>query len=520
MKLNDLKCAYFLFLFLCSACQTDQQPENERDDLPNIIYILADDLGYGEVGAYGQTKIETPNIDALAKEGMLFSQHYSGAPVCAPARAALLTGKHLGHSPIRGNHEWRERGNVWDYKAMVKDSTLEGQYPLPENTILLPQLLKQGGYTTGMIGKWGLGAPHTHSIPTKMGFDYFFGYNCQRIAHTFYPVHMYENERRYYMENDTLPPRQGLDEGVNPHDKASYDKFNLKNYSPTVSFEKLMGFVEENKSSPFFLYWATPIPHLPLQAPQSWIDYYVDKFGEEEPYYYHQGEKGSYYPSRHPHATYAAMVSYLDENIGKLVTYLKEEGLYENTLIIFSSDNGPSYIGGTDSPWFESGGPFASEYGRGKGFVYEGGIRVPMIACWPNQIAAGSSTDHLSAFWDILPTLCDVGKVNPTEDTDGISFLNTLANQGAQEQHDYLYWEFPEYSGQVAIRMGKWKMIWKDIKKDNKEIELYNLETDLREQSNIADQHPEIIQQFYEIIKKEHTTPELERFKIEALEIL
>lgn len=514
----DLILAYLVFFLFSASFNQELSSSKDDGDRPNIIYILADDLGYGEVGAYGQSKIETPNIDALAEAGMKFTQHYSGAPVCAPARAVLLTGKHLGHSYIRGNDEWSERGEVWSYRAMVNDSTLEGQRPMPPGTVMLPQLLKKAGYTTGMVGKWGLGAPHTESIPAKMGFDYFFGYNCQRQAHTFNPVHLYENEHRVYLGNDTLPPSTGLDKGADPYSLKSYEKYNQEGYSPTISFEKLMGFVEKNKERPFFLYWATPIPHLPLQAPEKWVNYYVDTFGEEEPYYFFEDEKGSYFPNRYPHATYAAMVSYLDENIGKLVEYLKKEGLFENTLIIFSSDNGPSYLGGTDSPWFDSGGPFSSEYGRGKGFLYEGGVRVPMIASWPNQVKAGSTTDHISAFWDVLPTLCDLTGAPVPDGVDGISFLKTLTGEGQQKEHEYLYWEYPEYQGQVAVRMGKWKILWKEIKKGNKEIELYNLEEDLAEQNNLAEEHPEIGEKLFDIIKKEHTTPEVKRFRMTALE--
>jgi arylsulfatase len=308
-----------------------------------------------------------------------------------------------------------------------------------------------------------------------------------------------------------------LDEGADPYDRASYAKYEQPVYAPEISFEKLMGFVKSSKDDPFFLYWATPIPHLPLQAPRKWVDYYVDKFGDEEPYHFEK--KGSYFPTRYPRATYAAMVSYLDENVGKLVEYLKAEGLYENTLIVFTSDNGPSYIGGTDSPWFDSGGPFESEYGRGKGFVHEGGIRVPMIASWPASIPAGTESDHISAFWDVLPTLCDVASVAVPSDTDGISFLNTLTNnKEEQEGHEFLYWEFPAYDGQVAIRMGKWKMIWKNITKGNTDVEIYNLAEDIQEQNDVAADHPELVTKFHELLKETHTTPEIERFRMKEVE--
>lgn len=397
IKISEKQLLSLAILGLIPFSCTHKEIELQK---PNIIYILADDLGYGDLGVYGQTKIETPNIDAIASAGILFTQHYTAAPVSAPARSALLTGMHLGHTSIRGNDEWSERGEVWDFKAVEKDWTLEGQRPMPIGTVTIAGLLKTSGYKTAMIGKWGLGAPHTESIPTKMGFDYFFGYNCQRQAHTYNPVHLYENENRYYLGNDTIPPGTGINKDADPFAIETYQKYNQITYSSSILFEKLMRFVKENKEDPFFLYWASPIPHLPLQAPKRWVDYYVNKFGDEEPYYFKEGERGSYFPVRYPHATYAAMISYLDENIGKLISYLKEEGLYENTIIIFTSDNGPTYTGGSDSPWFNSGGIFNAEYGRGKGFVYEGGIRIPMLASWPAKIEAGTRTEHISAFWD------------------------------------------------------------------------------------------------------------------------
>ena len=276
----------------------------------------------------------------------------------------------------------------------------------------------------------------------------------------------------------------------------------------------MISFIEENSGEPFFFYWATPIPHVALQAPQRWVDYYVEKFGDEEPY---RGEKG-YFPSRYPRATYAAMISYLDERVGELVQTLKEQGLYENTLIIFSSDNGPTFNGGTDSPWFNSGGPFLSERGWGKAFLHEGGIRVPMIAIWPGKIAPGTTSDHISAFWDLLPSLCEVAGLQPPEDVDGISYLPELLGEGDQEQHPYLYWEYPASGGQQAVRMGPWKAIRKNIRQGNLKIELYNLEEDIQEQHDVASEYPEIIQEIELIMKREHVSPELERFRMEALD--
>lgn len=498
------------------ACKKDEKVIKEKASKPNIIYILADDLGYSELGVYGQKKIETPNIDALARDGMMFTQHYTSAPVCAPARYMLLTGNHSGHAYIRGNDEWNERGNVWNYKATVLDSTLEGQRPIPTETILFPKKLKEKGYATGMVGKWGLGAPHTQALPTKMGFDFFYGYNCQRQAHTYYPVHVYKNEKRVYLNNDTIPPSIKLDKNADPNNPDSYKNFTLNEYTPDLFFNEMMNFISEKKDSPFFFYWATPIPHNPIQAPQRWVDYYKDKFGNETPYL---GEK-SYYPHQNPRAGYAAMISYLDENVGKLVKYLKEEGLYDNTLIMFTSDNGVTYTGGTDGKYFNSSGEFGEAYGKAKGFVYEGGIRVPMIATWPNQIKPDSKTELISAQYDVMATLSDLVGFETPKNNDGISFLPTLLGNKQEKEHEFLFWEYPEYGGQVAIRMGDWKVVRQNLKNKRKEptLELYNLKTDAAETNNVADQYPEIIQKAVNIFKREHQNAQVERFRIPLIE--
>ena len=507
--------SFHLLAFLFLSCNADVKQEKSGSK-PNIIYILADDLGYGDIGVYGQEKIETPNLDELARNGMIFTQHYTGAPVCAPARYMLLTGKHAGHSYIRGNDEWRERGNVWDYREMIIDSTLEGQRPIPQNTILFPQLLQKEGYTTGMIGKWGLGAPHTNSIPTKMGFDFFFGYNCQRQAHTYYPVHLYKNENRVHLNNDTIPPNTKLAKGADPHDPKSYSKFMLNEYAPELMFKEMISFVSENKQNPFFLYWATPIPHNALQAPQNWIDFYKEKFGEEEPYL---GQNG-YFPHQNPRAAYAAMISYLDENIGKLIKYLKDENLYDNTIILFSSDNGVTYSGGTDGEYFNSSGIFGESFGRGKGFVYEGGIRVPMIVTWNKKIKPGSITNHISAQYDVMATLLELINYRNIPETDGISFLPTLLGKKEQSVHNFLYWEFPEYGGQIAIRMGDWKVIRRNLKRsvENHTLELYNLSLDPEELNNVATDHPQILDTASDIYDNEHIKSEIEEFRINSIE--
>jgi len=472
---------------------------------------LADDLGYGELGVYGQKLIETPNIDALSKGGMKFTQHYSGAPVCAPARCMLLTGKHAGHAYVRGNDEWGERGKVWDYQQMFDNSELEGQRPLPDEEITIAEILQSAGYKTGMIGKWGLGAPNTNSIPTKQGFDFFYGYNCQRQAHTYYPMHLWHNEEKVLLNNKYVNLHANLAEDASPIDPESYRDFELNDYAPTLMHDAALDFINKNTDDPFFLYYASPIPHLPLQAPRKWVEYYQEKFGEEEPF-----TGSSYYPNRTPKATYAAMISYLDEQVGDLVAELKKLGEYENTLIIFSSDNGPTYVGGVDAEGFNSAGPFREGAGLVKGSVNEGGVRVPMIAHWPAKIKSGTTSAHPSIFYDILPTITDLLNLPTPADVDGISILPTLIG-GEQKKHDFLYWEFPAYTGQQAVRKGNWKAIRKNILYGNLEIELYNLGEDLQELENVAKENPEIVAEMENIMRAAHVEASTDRFKKEAL---
>ena len=497
-----------LFVFVLFGCRTS----NQKVKQPNIIYILADDLGYGESGVYGQEKIQTPNIDALAKGGMLFTQHYSGSPVCAPSRCVLLTGQHTGHTFIRGNDEWSERGEVWNYIKACSDIKLEGQRPIPDSTVTIAELLKKAGYQTCIIGKWGLGAPETEGVPNLQGFDYFYGYNCQRQAHNLYPPYLWENNNKSLLDNEIIPPRTKLDSLSDPYDETSYAKFRQKEYAPKKMLEKAIAYIRENKDVPFFMYYASPLPHLPLQVPKEYVDKYRKQFGEEEPYL---GERG-YFPNRYPRATYAGMISYLDDQIGELIEVLKEEMIYDNTIIVFSSDNGPTYSGGVDADFFNSAKPFSNKYGRTKGFLYEGGIRIPFIVSWPDHIKAGAMSDHVSAFYDMVPTICDIVGIQTPENTDGISFKHELFNQ-KQEQHEFLYWEFPSYNGQQAVRMGKWKGIRKDIFDGNLDIELYDLETDISEKIDVSLQYPEIVITIDSIMKLEHEPSTNEKFKFKQL---
>jgi arylsulfatase A-like enzyme len=500
-----------LLSIMIAGCETDGTG-NGGTAQPNIIYILADDLGYGELGIYGQKKIETPNLDALAQSGMTFTQHYTGTPVCAPARYNLLTGLHSGNSYIRGNSELGNRGDVWSFEAMFANPELEGQRPIPSTTITLGHVLQGAGYTTGAIGKWGNGGPGTEGHPNRQGFDFFYGYLCQRQAHTYYPSHLWKNDDRILLDNDLVNPHQRLPEDLDPYDQDSYALFHDQpHYSGELMHREALDFIEENQEGPFFLYLPTPIPHLSLQAPKRWIDYYVEKFGDEEPFL-----GGSYAPVRYPNATYAAMISYLDEQVGEIVDKLKELNIYDNTVIMFTSDNGPA---SRTAGFFDSAAPFVSERGRVKGSVYEGGIRVPMIASWPGIIPAGSTSDHLSAFWDVMPTLSEIAGVAPPENTDGISFLPLLkGNEADQARHEYLYWEYPEVGGQQAVRLGDWKGIRLDIiREGNLEISLYNLAEDIEELNNVAAQYPEIVSEIERIMEREHTIPEVGAFRMPAL---
>ena len=495
----------FFSLFSCSR-------EEKTNELPNFVFILADDLGYGELGVFGQKFIETPNIDQLAKEGMILTDHYTGSPVCAPARSVLMTGIHSGKNPIRGNDEWRDRGDVWSFKAMFDDPKLEGQRPMPDSIVTVAKFLQIKGYKTGMVGKWGLGAPTTESIPNNKGFDFFYGYNCQRQAHTLYPSHLWRNREKHVL-NNKIVNKGKLKEGLDPNNLENYNDYNQNDYGPTLMHDEALGFLDRNKDNKFFLYYASPLPHLPLQAPEKWVNYYRDKFGEEEPYI---GDDG-YYPNLYPKATYAAMISYLDQQVGEIVSKLKEIGKYENTFIIFSSDNGPTHKRQVDINFFNSAGIFVNSKKTVKGSVNEGGIRVPSIATWPKQIKAGSKSDHPSTFYDYFATVSDIIGETPPYEIDGISYYPTLIGE-KQKTHKYLYWEFPAYGGQQAIRINQWKGIKKDLFKGSSDLQIFNLADDPKELNNLASNHPDIVEKMQRYMDQAHTEAQMEKFKIPVLD--
>ncbi|MBL7817172.1 MAG: arylsulfatase [Saprospiraceae bacterium] len=468
---------------------------------PNIIYIYADDLGYAELGCYGQKKIKTPHLDKMANEGMRFTQHYSSAPVCAPSRCMLMTGKHGGHSYIRGNYEL----------GGFEDNTEGGQMPLPEGIQTLPKMLKKAGYTTALCGKWGLGMNNTTGSPSNQGFDYYYGYLCQKQAHNFYPTHLWENDRWDTLNNPSIYVHRPLD-AQKATDK-DFDYFKGKDFAPAKMTEKALGFMDANQKKPFFLYLAYTLPHVSLQAPDEYIARYKGQF-DEKPYY---GNKG-YASTKYPLSTYAAMIGFLDDQVGLILEKIKTLGLDKNTIILFSSDNGATFngVGGTDVAFFNSVDGL-------RGFkmdVYEGGIRVPFLARWTDKIPAGTISDHPSVQYDLMATLAELTG-QKLEKTDGLSFLPELLGQkNKQKRHDFLFFEYPEKGGQVAIRLGDWKGVRTDVRKNPQAAwQLFNLKTDRNETTDVSLQHPDIIQQLETIQKREHQPAHVKEWEFIAPKI-
>jgi len=451
---------------------------------PNIIYIYADDMGYGELGCYGQAKIRTPNLDRLASEGMRFTQHYAGAAVCAPSRCMLMTGKDAGHSYIRGNYEL----------GGFEDDKEGGQMPLPEGAFTIAQLMRKAGYATGAIGKWGLGMVNTTGDPNRQGFDYFYGCLDQKQAHNYYPTHLWENGHWDTLRNTYIQVHRPLPKGA---PDSAFGYYKGKDYSITKMADKALAFIRQHKNHPFFLYLPFTAPHVSLQAPDEAVQEYIGQF-DEQPYY---GEKG-YAPNLHPLSTYAAMITYMDRQVGRVIETLQELGLTSNTIVMFSSDNGPTFdVGGENSEFFNSSGGL-----RGRKMdLYEGGIREPFIVKWPGKVKPGTTSDLISAQYDLMATLSELTGV-PAWPNDGISYLPTLLDHPEKQQpHRFLYWEYPEKGGQIAIRIGEWKGVRSNmIKNRHSAWELYNLKTDPAETKDVAGGHPDLIRQFETIVQKEH----------------
>ena len=444
---------------------------------PNVIFIMADDLGYGELGCYGQEKIRTPNVDWLSSEGMKFIQYYTGSAVCAPARCNLITGRHGGHAFVRDNFEIRD----------FRPGVFGGQLPLPADSDSMAKILKGQGYTTGCFGKWGLGSTGSSGDPLNQGFDRYYGYNCQRHAHNLYPKYMVSDRENVPLEGNT----RGL---------------TGKHYGPQVIADEMLKFVRGNKDTPFFVYYPTVLPHLALQAPQKDIDRYKGKW-PETPY-----KGSSYLPHLTPRACYAAMISFIDEQMGRLMKLLKELRLDDNTIVFFTSDNGTTYLKEqVDFEFFNSTGEL-----RGfKGSLYEGGIRAPMIVRWPGKIKAKAVSEHLAAHYDVLATLADITGAQVSVDTDGISFLPTLLGQkNRQKEHKYLFWDFSGYGGQLAVRMDKWKGIKRNLRNNpDGPLELYDFRKDVSEKNNVAKENPEVAAKIEKIMLEARRKPVTKEFQ-------
>lgn len=472
-----MKGSAFFAVVLCLLFFTCNPPE-KKEPPPNVVFILADDLGYGDLSCFGQTKFQTPHIDALANGGLVFTQHYAGSTVCAPSRSALLTGQHTGHTFIRGNTEVEP----------------EGQYPLPDSIFTLAELFKTKGYATGIFGKWGLGFPGSEGDPMNQGFDTFGGFNCQRMAHNYYPPHLwYDREKIMIPENESQN----------------------STYAPAQIHQRALDFIEANKDNPFFLYMPTTIPHAELIAPDKYMEKYRGKFGTETPYigteYQDKNYKrGGYGSQPEPRAAFAAMMAVLDDQVGEIVQKLKALGLYENTVIIFTSDNGPHREGGADPDYFNSNGKL-----RGyKRDLYEGGIRVPLIVHWPAKIRSGK-TNIPSAFWDFLPTISELIGADVPKNIDGISLCPTLFGKpDEQPKHPYLYWEFHELGGRQAIRKGKWKAIRLAVNMPDKNtVELYNMEDDIAEEHDLANVYPDTLRTLGTLMDNARSTNAVFKFK-------
>jgi arylsulfatase A-like enzyme len=412
----------------------------ERSKHPNILFILADDLGYGDLGCYGQKQIVTPNLDRLAQQGMRFRQCYAGSTVCAPSRCCLMTGLHTGHATIRGN----------------------GVVPLSAQDVTVAQVLKGAEYATGVIGKWGLGEPTTSGIPGRKGFDYFYGYLNHVHAHNYYPDYLWKNEERVRITGNVIEVENVASQ--------------RGQYAPELCTQEAIEFLNRNRAKPFFLYLAYTLPHANNERER------IEGNGMEVPSDAPYGDK----PWPQVEKNHAAMISFLDTEVGKVLKRLDELGSADETIVFFSSDNGPHKEGGADPLFFHSAGPLRGH----KRDLYEGGIRVPLIVRWPGQVQAGAVSDQVCAFWDFLPTAAELAGVKPPPGLDGISQVPTLLNQGTQRQHEFLYWEFHERGFQPAVRWKDWKAL---RLKPNGLLELYDLAKDIDETHDVAAEHPNVI---------------------------
>ena len=470
---------------------------------PNIIYIMCDDMGYGDLACYGQQYISTPNIDRLAAQGMRFTQAYAGSPVSAPSRATFMTGQHTGHTHVRANKEYWS-GSV-QYGANT-DYAVVGQEPYDPNRIIIPEIFKDNGYTTGMFGKWAGGYEGSASTPDKRGIDEYYGYICQFQAHLYYPNFLNEYSRS---AGDEGVRRVVLDQNIQfPMYGDDYRK--RAQYSSDLIHQKALAWLDKQSADqPFLGIFTYTLPHAELVQPEdSILLAYKGHFCTEKTF---GGQQSSRYnPTNYGHAEFAAMITRLDAQVGEIMAKLEEKGLADNTVLIFTSDNGPHEEGGADPDFFNRDGLLQGK----KRSTYEGGIRIPFIVRWPGKVAAGTVYDHQLAFYDLMPTFCDIAGIenyetryaNPAAENDsfdGLSFYPTLTGEGEQQAHEFLYWEFSE-TNMMGLRMGNWKMV---VKQGN--CKLFDLATDLHEDNDVAAQHPEVVAKMKAILKSQHTNSNL-----------
>ena len=472
----------------------------KKDVKPNIIYIMCDDMGYGDLGCYGQPYISTPNIDEMAREGMLFTQAYAGSPVSAPSRASLMTGQHTGHTLVRGNKEYWRNAPLIKY-GNNKDYAIVGQQPYDKEHVIIPEIMHDNGYTTGMFGKWAGGYEGSVSTPDKRGVDEFYGYICQFQAHLYFPNFLNKYSRA---EGDTAVSRVVLDENIKyPMFGRDYSK--RPQYSADIIHHKALDWLEkQNGKQPFFGIFTYTLPHAELAQPEDSILLgYENKFFNDKTW---GGSKESRYnPSIHTHAQFAGMITRLDKYVGEILKKLKDKGLDENTIVIFTSDNGPHEEGGADPTFFGRDGKL-----RGlKRQCYEGGIRIPFIVRWPGHVKAGTTSDLQFAFYDLMPTFCDItgvknylkrykNKEKKVDYFDGVSIAPTILGQNGQQQHQYLYWEFAE-TNQMGLRMGDWKLVViKGIP------HLYDLAKDIHEDNDVAANNRDVVNKMIDIIYSQH----------------
>ena len=463
--------------------------------LPNIVIVLADDLGYGDIGPYGQSRIDTPHLDALASEGLTFTQHYSGSTICAPSRASLMTGLHTGHVEIRGN-----RG-FGDYT----DANEQGQMALAASHQTVAELLRDAGYRTGLVGKWGLGGPHDGESPLRHGFDHYFGYLDQKQAHNYYPTHLWRNDKVVPLDNRFFIPHPKMSEGST--DPADYLEYAGVDYAPDHLIREALAFIGSEPDRPFFLLYTPTLPHAALQVPDRYLDRYAGRWQDVAT------DGGGYTPHPRARAARAAMITRLDEEVGLLRARIGELGMAGNTLFIFTSDNGPASEGGQDLAFFNAAGGLRGK----KRDLYDGGIRVPLIAHWPDVTPRSQRTDHVSAQWDLLPTLAAIAAQPPESAIDGLSFADALRNGLQEAQHDYLYWEFHENNPAQAIRRGRWKAVrfFPHGYDEAAPIELYDLATDPEERVDLAKSEPGLLRELRDLLNTARTPSTLDAFNFE-----